>query len=241
MNKNINIFAITFIAFVGVVGCGESSTTQVAQSVRSTSPSNTVGTKMGKETNITDPNGSLDVEAIPPISKLNEEQRHYVVEMLGAIQRVVDGTSTLEDEEKLILGEGQFFWPKNPSAPVKVLKSFSPENFRMRGISLSFNRASEGARWTTANFSVQPINFPDGIYKMDLPKEVFKGYRLVKVEPGPPSDGNVMRINLFHFVSIIDQKSVLTVVASADVSSLQDSEALAKLAERMRIAWQRKR
>ena len=223
MTKNYIIFASTLIVLIVIGGCEKSSTTHVNPIARSTKSSNTKGIEKMEKVDIEDPNSSRDIDTIPAISEFTEEQRNYVIEIFGATRRVINGLTTLEKEEQAIFGEGQFFWPKDPTAPVKLLKSFLPTNFRMKGISLSFSRSKEESRWTRANLSIQPINFPHGIYRMDLPQEIFAGYKLVKVEPRAPSDGNQMRVNLFQFVSINDEKSLMTVEVSEGVSLLQDA------------------
>ena len=206
-----------------IAGCKKSSTTQVNPIPLSANAIDTKGIEKMKKPDIEDPNSSRDVDAIPAISEFTDEQRNYIIEIIGATRRVINGLTTLEKEEQAIFGEGQFFWPKDPTAPVKLIKSFLPTNFRMKGISLSFSRSKEGTRWTRANLSIQPINFPHGIYRMDLPKEIFAGYKLVKVEPGASSDGNLIRVNLFQFVSINDEKSLMTAEVSEGVSLLQDA------------------
>jgi hypothetical protein len=156
------------------------------------------------------------------VSLMTDEQRNYVIELLSATKRVIEGTTTLETEEKNTFGEGQFFWPKDPQAPVKLLKTFLPENFRMKGIALSFSRVANGSSWTRASLSIYPINFPGEIYQINLPKETFSDYQAVKSERSIRPDESLKHVNVFQYLNKHNKRIVMTIEASEDVSSLND-------------------
>ena len=157
------------------------------------------------------------------ISEFNELQQAYVTELIAAMTRVVHGTSTLEAEERKAFGEGRFFWPKNPSASVKLLRYFPPENFRIKGITLSFHRISETSPWTKTVISISPRSLPFGGYNMNIPHAVFSDYQLEKTELSVRPDEQLQRINVFHYHKKNNKKIMMTIECSEKLSSLKET------------------
>ncbi len=171
---------------------------------------------------IKDPNATLELNQMPLVTTMSEEQRQYVGSILAATRRVIEGHSALESEEKKILGEGRYFWPKDPKKPIRVSKYFPAENFKMIGLALGFKRDTATSEWTQASLTVQPRNFPSGQYRMNYPRATFADFQLVRAELIIRHDGLVPRVNVFHYVKKGDEKVTLTVEAHEDVSSLSD-------------------
>jgi hypothetical protein len=219
ISKNI---IVSFLILIAISRCIETSEPHVSPPTLSDSVNNIPGITMTTKDKIQDPNATLEIQQIPPITEFSNEQKEYVIELIDATMRVVNGTSTLDAEEKVTFGEGQFFWPKDPSAPVRLLKYFPLENFRMKGITLSFRRISETSPWTHAVLSASPINFPSGAYKMNLPREVFNDYQLMKAEVNFRADEPLHRVNVFHYRNKNNIKITMTIESPENVSTLKD-------------------
>lgn len=111
------------------------------------------GTTMRNGIETADQANGILVYQITPIVNMTAEQRTYLLDIIGAVRRVIEGMASLEAEEKSVLGEGRYFWPKNPKAPVRVAKSYLADNFRLKEIALLFERTSDAAAWSTAGLS----------------------------------------------------------------------------------------
>lgn len=70
-----------------------------------------------------------DILELPSIVELNDEEKSYLMGLVSSVHRVIDASSSLEIEESEILGEGNFFWPKDPQAPVMRSKFLSRKKF----------------------------------------------------------------------------------------------------------------
>jgi hypothetical protein len=165
----------------------------------------------------------IDSWNIPTVVPFNEEQRVYVSEVILAMVRVIAASSTLEAEEQSILGPGRFRWPKNPAEPIRTLKSYFGENFRMTGITGSFRRESEGAPWSEAGLTVHPRNFPIGVYSMRLPSTLFDNFRLRKVTQEEHTDERIKTPLVFYFEHKTIENFRLKIEARDDVESIRDS------------------
>ena len=126
---------------------------------------------------IVSPYENVDSRGMPAVIPLSDEQRSYVIEVLSAMIRVIAGSTPLELEERMYLGTGQFYWPKNPDEPVRLSKSYFGEHFRMAGIAANVNRKSENSPWTRFSASVHPRNFP--LWPADPPRD--------RQDPGCPA------------------------------------------------------
>jgi hypothetical protein len=160
---------------------------------------------------------------MPIIVELTDEQRAYAIEVLSAVTKVIEGATDLNVEEEKILGEGQFFWPKDPTKPVKLAKSYFGENFRMGGISLRFERASEHSPWAKAGLAIHPRNFPLGVFSMHLPPSVFDNFRLTKVTREQRPDESIRDPIVFYFEHKRVRGLTLKVESREDVVHVDDT------------------
>ena len=172
---------------------------------------------------ITAPFDGLENWKIPAVVPLNDEQRSYVSQVMLALITVVGQESSLEAEEKRVLGCGQFFWPKNPDEPIRVSKSYFGEHFRMSGIAARLERRSESLPWTKAGLTVHPRNFPRGVYEMKLPRETFKDFDLTEVMQEDRYDKRIQKPIVFIFRHKKIKHFRMKIEARDDVASVGDS------------------
>lgn len=159
---------------------------------------------------------------IPAVVPLTDEERIYIIEILSAFIRIIEGTSSLEQEEEQVLGRGQFYWPKNPEEPVKLSKSYFGNNFRMFGIAARISRENVGAPWKKAGVTVHPQNFPKGVYSMQLPASFFSNFELLAVTQ-EERDGQVISSPIvFRFKHKKIQDIELRVEGRVDVINARD-------------------
>jgi hypothetical protein len=157
------------------------------------------GKSMIDKSKLRDPYDGADIQSIPAKVQLTDEQRSYLVDLVAAVMRIIEGTTPLEAEEERLLGKGQFFWPKNPTIPPKTSKSYFGSSFRMHGISLRFERKSETSDWVKAGLAIHARNFPRGAYIMHIPKKVFDEFSLVKAMHEPRPDESIENPIVFYF------------------------------------------
>lgn len=180
------------------------------------------GSMIQEKLRIASPYENVDSREMPAVIPLSDEQRSYVIEVLSAMVRVIAGSSRLELEEKMYLGAGQFYWPKNPDEPVKLSKSYFGEHFRMAGLAANVNRESENSPWTRFNVSVRPRNFPRGVYSMQLPSSFFKEFELQRVTQEERDGERITNPIVFYFKHRNIRNVVLKVEARDDVASTRD-------------------
>jgi hypothetical protein len=121
-----------------------------------------------------------DLTQMPSVVLLNDEQGMYLIEIFCAIRGIIEGTRQLEVEEGRLFGAGKFYWPKDPTKPIKTEKSYPASNFRMTGIALGFRRASAESPWINAALFIHPANFPIGVYSMNMRRQLFNDFSLDK-------------------------------------------------------------
>lgn len=160
---------------------------------------------------------------IPSIVEMNEEQRTYLMDIVSSVRSVIDGSSTLESEEAKILGDGEFFWPKDPNEPVMRSKSYPLKNFRTRGIALKLSREDRSKPWDKAGISVTPRNFPIGVFSMNLPERFFHDYVLVNSHQEERPNDRIKNPLIFIFSDKNDQRIFMKLEVRNDVSSLADA------------------
>jgi hypothetical protein len=165
----------------------------------------------------------MDVRQMPSVVPFTDEQSACVIEILSAARRVIEGTAGVEAEEQKVFGKGLFFWPKNPAKPIKTLKYYPSENFRMHGISLSFERASEHSPWAKAGLAIHPRNFPLGVFSMHLPPSVFDNFRLTKVTREQRPDESIRDPIVFYFEHKRVRGLTLKVESREDVVHVDDT------------------
>ena len=160
---------------------------------------------------------------IPSIVEMNDEQRLYLIKLLSSIRSVIDTSSTLEIEESRILGEGSFFWPKDPQKPVMLLKFYSGENFQIRGTRLQISREDTSQIWNRAGISVAPPNFPIGVFSMNLPEQFFEDYILVNSKQENRPEYPIKEPIVFFFSLKNNNKIFMKLEARSDVANVADA------------------
>lgn len=165
----------------------------------------------------------VDSREIPAVIPLNDEQRGYLIEVLSAMIRVIDGSSSLEEEEEIVFGAGRFYWPKNPDEPIRLSKSYVDGSFRMPGLAARVSRESESAPWTRFGLSVRPRNFPRGVYSMQLPSSFFHDFQLQKVVQEEREFQSIRNLVVFYFKHKRLNDISLKMEAREDVVTTSDS------------------
>ncbi|WP_137172677.1 hypothetical protein [Massilia sp. HP4] len=160
---------------------------------------------------------------IPSIVEMNDDQRSYLIKLLSSIRSVIDTSSTLEIEESKILGEGDFFWPKDPQKPVMRSKFYSAENFQIRGTRLQISREDISQTWNKAGISVTPQNFPIGVFSMNLPEQFYNDYVLVHSEQENRPEHGIKDPIVFVFAHRTDKKFFMKLEARRDVANVADA------------------
>jgi hypothetical protein len=163
-----------------------------------------------------------EIRDMPAVAQLNEEQRIYILELLSAIFRLLEGTSDIQSEENTIFGEGKFYWPKDPEKPIKTERYYTHENFRMRGISLWIERKNVGGNWKKASLTVIPRNFPHGVYDMSLPASTFLEFELIKTVHEKRKDESIDNPVVFYFSHRKIRDMRLKIEARSDVVSVEE-------------------
>jgi hypothetical protein len=224
MVKNASRKIVVATAFAAAVG----------QQLSACSPSSAItgGASSAVQANqmnsskLTTPFDALAVGDLPSVVPASAEQSQYVVALTNAMIRVLSRESTLEDEERALFGEGEYFWPKDPAKPVRVSRSYDAANFRVNFVSLSFARPSDGAPWTGAALAVTPKAFPRSAYQFAVPADFFSAMRFVKgSEEERPANGSApaRKVHVFEYALVRgDVKLTLRFEARGDLSNLKD-------------------
>lgn len=215
--KSLQLSVSLLLLLSGLAGCKNES----GQEYRTGSSSKTqLGKVMREQAKIITSYDDAEIEDIPAVVQFNDEQRKYVIELLSAVLRVIEGTSDLESEESKIFGEGKFYWPKDPTKPIKTERYYTHDNFRMRGISLWLDRKDERSKWKKARLTVPPRNFPQGVYDMGLPSSIFRDFQLMKSVQETRKDESIYKPVVFYFSHKEIRDLTLKVEARSDVASV---------------------
>jgi hypothetical protein len=135
---------------------------------------------------------------------------------------VIENKRHLHENDE-IFGQGEFFWPKDPKKPIKSILSFEIDNFKFRFIRLGFMRRSEQHPWESATLTVQPKNFPTGVYGMELPESFFTDLVLLKSYSEKREHGSIENINVFEFVPRENHSNIkIRFESRQDVSDLHE-------------------
>lgn len=113
-----------------------------------------------------------ELDDIPSRVPLTVEQREYVSCLFSSMLDVIEQKRSLVENDSAF-GQGKFFWPKDPSKPIKSSLSYEVDNFKFRSISIGFTRKDPSSAWSMAGLSIHPRNFPHGVFEMRLPKSFF--------------------------------------------------------------------
>lgn len=211
----IRLFAVIGISALVVIGCEKISSFFEPKPDKP----NAIQERAMNQPKIVGPNDLLDVNDMPAITPMTDEQRQYFVSIVDAVLRVIQKKSTLEQEEALF-GEGHYRWPKDPKKPIKVSKSYRADNFRIRFLTLGFSRENQNSIWSRGGLTIEPKN---GVYAMDFPESFFADFVLIKTFAEDRPNQSIKRVNVFQFRSKETSPTVqLQFEAREDVSSLED-------------------
>lgn len=173
---------------------------------------------------IISPYEKTDPSQLPPAVPMTDEQRLYATEIAKMTIRVIAKQVTLEKAEATLFGSGEYNVSKDASKPI-LGKSFRASNFRMQSVSLNFGRKTEQSVWSGAGVEIEPPNFPQSAYQMDLPTSFFEG--MVKDKAfldERPEGNNPRRVHVFQFHTALQGVNVkLQFETREDMSNLNDS------------------
>lgn len=156
---------------------------------------------MRNTSKIYSPYNRIEIQDIPLEIELTDEERKYLVDIFLSLNNIITENSRLEKEERQILGQGKFFWPKNPQTPTHLVKSYNPENFRMTGIALTVKRKSRDSTWNTIQLTAFPRNFPHGAYLISFHNEILKYYDLKKTVSETRINEQIERPTIYYFAN----------------------------------------
>lgn len=201
--------ALVFLAACGVfqVSCsGDAKEQQSAKAATSTSD------KAMNEQLVPGPNDPRD--QIP----LSVRSREALTPLIRAMIRVIAKQSPLEREEG-VFGAGTDHVPKNAGP---VLMRYYRTEIGSDSVEVRFERRDGNQAWSLSSFAIRPLNFPRGVYAMELPGTFFEGFGLpAKFADERPKE-SLKRVNVFRYKVDARGASVrLDFEARSDVASLE--------------------
>jgi hypothetical protein len=141
----------------------------------------------------------MDIDELPPIVPMSPEQSEYVIRITEKMREVLEHRRILEENDEAF-GQGAFFWPKDPKKTIKSRLSFEVDNFKFRFIRLGFVRKTAKHPWESAWLTVQPKNFPTGVYDMNLPASFFADMIFLKSYSEKREHESIRNVNVFEFI-----------------------------------------
>jgi hypothetical protein len=178
---------------------------------------------MSTQSLLAGPLDALDVQQMPVVVPVSDAQTAYVVRVVASLLGVVSGTRKLEEAERELLGQGEFFVPKDRTKPHGVVRLYPQQNFAMSFVSASLTRRHANAAWSAASLTVQPKNAPIGLYQLGLPGTLFEKLRRVSVLlEDRPANGKAPahRVRVFIYSSLEGEAEVqLTIECREDACS----------------------
>lgn len=166
--------------------------------------------------------GNDNLEDMPARAPFSASQREYVGYLFRSMLGVIEQTRSVGENDGAF-GKGEFFWPKDPSKPVKSRISFGVANFKFRSISIGFSRKNSASAWDVAGLNIHPRNFPFGFFDMKLPKSFFDHFVLENSRTENRINESLDVVNVFRFKKEENGHTIkLLVEASPSVSDIQD-------------------
>jgi hypothetical protein len=107
-------------------------------------------------------------ESMSKAIDLNTSQQQHFLNAVHSATRLLQNTSSLEMEEK-ILGNGEFFWPKDPRKPDQIIRFY--RTFDIDGMWLQLKRTEKTLPWTVAIIFATPPNYPYETYQFNLSEQ----------------------------------------------------------------------
>jgi hypothetical protein len=139
-------------------------------------------------------------ESPAPIIVLDATQRSYFLSIVSSIERVIGKQTSLDQEEATLLGEGLYYWPKDPTHPVKLSRYYPQENFNLRWLSLSFRRPASTSPWSEAHLTVHPSSFPLQVYDLQVSSDFYKNYNFERAALESRPHRRIEEPRVFYFV-----------------------------------------
>ena len=150
-----------------------------------------------------------------PISK---QSRDALTPLMRAMVRVIAKRNPLGHEEA-VFGAGTDHVPKS-AGPV-LLRYYRTE-VGLDSVEVRFERQDGNRIWSLSSFAIRPLNFPRGVYAMELPSSFFDGLGLEARFAEERPKESLKRINVFRFRSSDREVNVqLDFEARRDVASLE--------------------
>jgi hypothetical protein len=182
----------------------------------------TQGSKHMSHIDAIDPYAKVDPNDLPPLVEMTVKQKEYLAIIFSSMREVMEQKRQLQEKDK-VFGDGKFFWPKDPKKPIKTLISFDRENFSFRSIHIDFKRNRSDGRWSSAELSVHPRNFPIGVYQMDFSDAFFSGFSFQKSYAEKRENESFKLVNVFEYKAKDSNSGVsLRVEAAPEVSSVNE-------------------
>jgi hypothetical protein len=135
-----------------------------------------------------------------PLMVLDQKQRSHILSIVSAMERVIKNQTTVEHEEKTLLGEGLYYWPKDPTHPIMLVRYYQQENFDVRWMALSFTRRARNSPWARANLTIYPSSFPLQIYDLQISADFFTHYTFERVALEIRPHQRIETPRVFYFV-----------------------------------------
>lgn len=165
---------------------------------------------------------TMDPLELPLKVPMSPEQVAYLKSIVDKMHEVINEERTLLEADPFF-GKGEFFWPKDPRKPTHTSLSFEEENFGFKSISLGFTRENSDGPWRSAVLFVQPMNYPIGVFEMELSPSFFSSLTLQRSYVEKREHESITEVNVFEFRSNKSgKKTAWKFEARPDVSNLAD-------------------
>ncbi|MYN18398.1 hypothetical protein GTP81_16730 [Rugamonas sp. FT107W] len=163
-----------------------------------------------------------ELDDIPSRVPLTAEQLEYVGCLFSSMLDVIEQKRSLGENDSAF-GQGKFFWPKEPSKPIKSSLSFEVDNFKFRSISIGFTRKGPASEWSMAGLRIHPRNFPHGVFEMRLPKSFFGRLVFESSHAEERKNESVEIVNVFWYKKETNGRTInLRFEADPRVSDLKE-------------------
>ena len=115
--------------------------------------------------------------------------------LIRAMVRVLAKQSPL-DREEVVFGVGTDHVPKSAGP---VLLRYYRTHVGIDNVEVRFERRDGNQVWSLSSFAIRPLNFPRGVYVMELPTTFFDGFDLqTKFVDERPKE-SLKRVNVFRY------------------------------------------
>lgn len=161
----------------------------------------------------------VDISALPKLTVLNGSEVDYFLRIVISADNILLKKSTLDSETNL-LGQGNFFWPKNPAKPTELIKLY--RDFQIHGMWMRFERVSKSQSWTKASLIITPRNFPDGCYQIKLGQSFWSNLNLKDISVREYAEQNPRKIRIYRYVLANNSKIQYEFFEDAELNQAND-------------------